>query len=130
MMSNYSTGELKQGYTALYTSCNNKMWQDINIELARRLDKDDYINFTETCRNEYKINIGKLKNYLDDTVGKQGYICIYNSHERFLCEGTVSKLRESPLWRLIDEENIDVACSYLGQSESGEDAIIIILHSR
>ena len=72
--------------------------------------------------------IGKLKKYLDNTIGEYGYICIYNQRNKFLCEGIVSELRNNALWRLLNEENTDVACSYFGDSENGTEAIIIILY--
>jgi len=74
--------------------------------------------------------IGKLKKFLDTTVGEHGYICIYNESKNFLCEGIVSNLRNDSLWKLLDEEDAKVKCSYSGTSENGRKAIIIILNQK
>lgn len=128
-MNNYSTYELKQGYKALYNTECNQLWSDINTELVKRLGKDEYINFSKTYQNDVKMNIGKLKPYIDNTIGQHGHITIYNGVKRFLCQGIVKELRQNELWNLLDEENTEVAQSYLGTSEYGEEStIIIILH--
>ena len=71
------------------------------------------------------MGIGKLKRFLDSTVGEHGYICIRNKRNDFLCEGIVSDLRNNQLWELLDEENTDIIYACVGESESGRKAIII-----
>ena len=126
-----STAELKTAFAELYKTECNDIWRSVNLELSRRLSKNDYAEFINHHKNNLTagqgVKIGKLKKYLD-TLGIYAYICVYNGFNRFYCEGTVKNLRDNSLWSLLDEENTDVACSYFGQSESGEEAIIIILH--
>jgi len=119
--------ELKKLYKKLsfkhHPDCggNNDDMKIVNAEYTALFEK------LKDIHTKDKINVGKLKPYLD-SIGKMSYICIYNGFNKFLCEGTTEQLRDNPLWRLIDEENTDVAHSYLGQSESSEESIIIVLH--
>ncbi|MCL2198162.1 MAG: hypothetical protein FWB80_04485 [Defluviitaleaceae bacterium] len=46
-----------------------------------------------------------LKKFLDTQIGEHGRVEILRSSGTFLCEGIVKDLRQSPLWRLMDEEN-------------------------
>jgi hypothetical protein len=71
----------------------------------------------------------KLKKFLDSQIGEHGYICIYKGKKdkKFYCEGKVAELRATDLWKLIDEENAKISCSYSGQSENGRKCINIIL---
>jgi len=71
-----------------------------------------------------------LKNYLD-TLEKNVYICVYNGNNSFLCEGTITELRDNPfnrLWQLIEEENREIESVGCGKSENGIDARIIVIN--
>jgi hypothetical protein len=56
-MDKYSTTELKQAYTALYNTSCDKIWRDINTELARRLGKDEYKKFVEHSRIQARLQV-------------------------------------------------------------------------
>jgi len=74
------------------------------------------------------MSIGKLKKYIDKNIGEHAYICVYDRFNNFLCEGIVSELRDSQLWKLLDEENVNVARAFSGKSKSGRKAIILIIN--
>ena len=57
MMINYTTDELKEAYIALYNTACDDLWRDINIELAKRLDKTDYQKFVEYARIKVRLLI-------------------------------------------------------------------------
>jgi hypothetical protein len=50
-MKHINISELKTAWKVLYNTDCSKLWQKINIELAKRLLKDDYLQFIETNKN-------------------------------------------------------------------------------
>ena len=54
---NYSTCELQEAYIALYETICHNIWKEINIELARRLDKDEYQQFVEYARLQARLQV-------------------------------------------------------------------------
>jgi stage V sporulation protein G len=83
----------------------------------------------ENILNEYlkKQNQPSLKKLIDNELGENTHICVYNEYGDFLCEGEPKDLRKDGFWAFINEETLNVHSFGQGLSESGKEAVIIHL---
>jgi DNA-binding cell septation regulator SpoVG/16S rRNA G966 N2-methylase RsmD len=75
-------------------------------------------------QEEQKITLKKL---IDNELGENTHICVYNEYGDFLCEGEPEDLRKDGFWAFINEDTVNVHKSGQGLSESGKEAVIIHL---
>jgi hypothetical protein len=78
-MKNINICEIKKAWLVLYNTDCNKLWQKLNIELAKRLPKDDYLQFIEKnknymgdfkmCYDIFDMTTDDIKDIIEDLVG-------------------------------------------------------------